>query len=384
MSSIFEAAKAARIWLDPYQDWVEREGLTVFSDVGAYIPGVETKPWPRYGVRGAAVHLTGKGDFANCFVIDIPAGGSTDPQRHLYEEVVYVIEGHGSTQVELPDGRTHSFEWQPRSMFAMPLNVKHRFFNGDGQKRAVLASVTDLPLTMMRYHDDDFIFNNTHFFKSRVGKDAHYTGNGDLSLVRGGQNIWETNFVPDLGALELVGWAERGAGATNLMFILADGNMHAHISEIQTGTYKKAHRHGAGAHIFTVTGHGYSLLWREGEQDFQRVDWSPGWMFAPIDRQFHQHFATSPVPSRYLAAIAGSNARYPLTAEKKRQITAEDGSQGLVATSTKRGGDQVEYEDQDPRIHALWLEEVRKNGVTPEFEKYGIPTPPMPEPAISR
>ena len=60
------------------------------------------------------------------------------------------------------------------------------------------------------------------------------------------------------------------------MFLLADSNMHAHISEIQTGTYKKAHHHGAGAHIFTVTGKGYSLLWNEGESDFLRVDWQHG------------------------------------------------------------------------------------------------------------
>jgi hypothetical protein len=83
--------------------------------------------------------------------------------------------------------------------------------------------------TMKLYHDDAFIFENGHFFASRVGKDAHYTGNGDLSLVRGGQNIWETNFVPDLASIELTTWHERGAGATNLMFILADGNMHAHV-----------------------------------------------------------------------------------------------------------------------------------------------------------
>ena len=67
--------------------------------------------------------------------------------------------------------------------------------------------------------------------------------------------------MPDLGEIELTDWNERGPGSTNLMFILADSNMHAHISEIQTGTYKKAHRHGAGAHVFTVTGKGYSLLW---------------------------------------------------------------------------------------------------------------------------
>ncbi len=74
------------------------------EDYGVYLFDVETAPWPRYGVNGAAVHLKGRGDFANMFVFDIAPGKSTAPQRHLYEEVVYVLEGHGSTQVEFADG----------------------------------------------------------------------------------------------------------------------------------------------------------------------------------------------------------------------------------------------------------------------------------------
>jgi len=371
-ASILEAVKAARIWTNPYEDWVEREGLLVHSDVGVYLPGLETKPWPRYGVNGAVVHLTGQGDFGNCFILEIPGGKWTEPQHHLYEEIFFVVEGRGSTQIELPDGRSHSFEWQPNSMFAIPLNVKYRLYNADGQKRALLATVTNLPLTMKLYHNDKFIFENDFFFSDRVGKDNYYTGVGDLTLIRPGQNMWETNFVPDLVGIELTAWNERGAGSMNLMFLLGDGNMHAHVSQIQSGTYKKAHRHGPGAHIFTLNGKGYSLLWIEGEKDFKRVDWGPGWMFAPVDRQFHQHFATSAVSSRYLALIPGSNARYPLTGAKRRNITAEEANaQGDVATSVKQGGAQVEYEDQDPRIHQIWLEEMRKNGITPQFDKYG-------------
>jgi mannose-6-phosphate isomerase-like protein (cupin superfamily) len=296
MTTLAEARKAARLALDPYKDWVEREGIAVFEGVGCYLPGLETKPWPRYGVNGAVVHLTGRGDFGNMFAIDIPAGKATDPQRHLYEDEIFVIEGRGSTEIEFPDGSKRSFEWQPRSMFAIPLNAKHRFFNGDGQKRALLASVTSLPLVYKQYHNDGFIWNNDYNFEDRLGKDTYYNGGGDLTMVRAGHNVWETNFVPDLAAIELTEWNDRGAGSTNLRFMLADGNMHAHVSEIQFGTYKKAHRHGSGAHIFTVTGNGYSLLWTEGEADFKRVDWGPGWTFAPVDRQFHQHFTTSPFP----------------------------------------------------------------------------------------
>jgi hypothetical protein len=41
-----------------------------------------------------------------------------------------------------------------------------------------------------------------------------------------------------------------------------------------------------------------------------------------------------------------------------------------VSKSVKDGGDQIEYEDQDPRIHRIWLEEMRKNGATPRMEEY--------------
>jgi hypothetical protein len=34
----------------------------------------------------------------------------------------------------------------------------------------------------------------------------------------------------------------------------------------------------------------------------------------------------------------------------------------------KEGGDQIEYEDQDPRIHAIWLDEMRKHGITPRMK----------------
>ena len=368
-NDIAAGRKAARLGLNPYNEWVEREGLIVHEGVSCNLVTAETRFWPRLGVNGAAVHLKGRGDFCNLFLLDIPPGASTEPQRHLYEEIMYVVEGRGSTELEFADGTKHSFEWQPRSMFAIPLNAKYRLHNGDGKNRAVIGSTTSLPLMMKIFHDDRFVFENSHFFESRVGKDTYYTGAGDLTMIRPGSNIWETNFVPDLGTLELTPWNERGPGSMNLMFVLADSNMHCHISEIAAGTYKKAHRHGSGRHVFTVTGKGYSLLWFDGETEFTRVDWAPGVVFPPIDRQFHQHFVTSQEPSRYMAAGV-SNVRYPLTEAQRTAGGGDSGEQGAVATSVKLGGGQIEYEDQDPRIHALWLEEMRKNGVTPQFEKY--------------
>jgi hypothetical protein len=174
--------------------------------------------------------------------------------------------------------------------------------------------------------------------------------------------MWETNFIPDLAGFELKAWDQRGAGGSNMMFILADGTMHAHTSQMPVGTYKKAHRHGADFHVFAVTGHGFSLLWYEGAKDFVRIDWKHGWVFAPPDQMFHQHFNTARDPARYLAVAFGS-LRYPFTTDKRHVFLGMD-------VSVKDGGCQIEYEHQDARIHGIYLEELGKHGVTSGMAKF--------------
>jgi quercetin dioxygenase-like cupin family protein len=367
-----EAKQQARWGIDPYLDWVQAEGIPVTEDYGIDLFKVPTAVWPRYGVKGAAVHLKGRGDFCNMFLFDIAPGQSTSPQRHLYEDVVYVLEGSGSTQVEFADGQKRSFEWGPKSLFAIPLNAKHRHFNGSGSQRALLVSTTDLPLVLNTFHNEKFVFENDFEFIDRAGKKEYFAGEGDLITVRPGNHMWETNFVPDLAGIALKSWGDRGAGGTNIMFVLADGTMHAHISEMPVGTYKKGHRHGPGFHVMCVTGHGYSLLWFEGEKDFLRIDWGHGVVFPPADKQFHQHFNTSNHPARYLATGVGG-LRYPLTLGQRRSLLGvKPGEKGAVSTSIKEGGDQLEYEDQDARIHRIWLDEMKKHGVTPKMDEFSV------------
>lgn len=353
-----------RIGIDPYLDWLKKEGIPVVEDFGVDLPAVDTRPWPRYGVNGAAVHLKGRGDFVSMFVLDLAPGAATSPQRHLYEEVLYVLSGRGSTTIEAADGSRHSFEWGPRSLFAIPLNTRYRHFNGSGTERARLASTTSLPAVLNMFHNEAFVFDNPWAFGERLGQARHFGGEGDFVAVRPGQHMWQTNFVPDLAALELKAWDQRGKGSKNIMFILADGTMHAHISEMQVGSYKKAHRHGPDFHVMCVGGQGYSLLWYEGEPHWRQVRWKHGTVFAPPDRMFHQHFNTGSSPARYLATAFGS-LRYPFTEAKRRALmgSGDGDQQGAVARSVKLGGDQIEFEDQSPRVHALYVEETRKAGV---------------------
>jgi uncharacterized RmlC-like cupin family protein len=356
------SGEPVKFLLDPYLDWIRREGIPVVESLGVDLLAVETGPWARIGADGAAVHLKGRGDFMSLFVIDLPPGGRTVPQRHLYEEVIYVLAGNGSTTVEAADGRKHTFEWGPKSLFALPLNAKYQHFNGSGRERARLCSGTDLPLMMNVLHNEAFIFDNPYRFPEREGEARFFSGEGEFHPVRPGRHMWETNFVPNLSELKLAYWAERGAGGSSIIFTLADGLMHAHSSEMPVGTYKKGHRHGADFHVFCVHGTGYSLLWYDPDH-FERIDWRHGVVFAPPDGMFHQHFNTSPEPARYLAIAVGSQ-RYPFVASKRNLFDSG------VDTSIKDGGNQIEYEDQDPRIHAIYLSELARTGVESKMGQF--------------
>src|SRR5262249_28693503 len=146
-----------KLLLDPYLAWCDKEAVPITEDFGIDLLAIPTAPWARFGVDGAIAHLKGRGDFVSIFLLDLAPGAQTSPQKHLYEEVVYVMSGYGSTTVETSDGRKHSFEWGPKSLFALPLNARYQHFNTSGRERARLASVNNLCLQLNLFHNEQFI-----------------------------------------------------------------------------------------------------------------------------------------------------------------------------------------------------------------------------------
>jgi mannose-6-phosphate isomerase-like protein (cupin superfamily) len=329
-----------------YQQWISDEGLKVVE--GVYIEDlktVEVGDWARRGCRGAVAMLEGSEDVNDAHIIEIPPGGQVSPERHMYEELVYVVSGRGSTTVWNGRGAKSTFEWNEGSLFSVPLNAWSEHFNGSGTEPARFYSVTSAPLMMKLFHNRDFMYNCDYDFADRFSSDnSDFSGDGTAYQGR----VWDSKFIPDVATMELQSWKERGAGGTNVMLEIADSSMCGHISEFPVGTYKKGHRHGAGAHVIIISGQGFSLLWRDGEP-MQRVDWKRGSTVVPADRQFHQHFNTGATPARYLALRWGSK-KYPVF--KKFGIDVP----------TSQGGDQIEYYDEDPSILPMFEAELARSG----------------------
>ncbi len=345
-----------------YRDFLERERLPLITGLAVDdLKQVEVVPWPRLEARGAYVQLTGTEDTDGAYVLEIRPGGSTAPDKHLYEEVFFVLGGRGSTEVWNTAGHRRAFEWQTGSLFAVPLNTSHRLHNGSGQEPARLLAVTTAPLLMNLLRNEEFIFNCPFDFTDRFnGEDDYFNKAGTLyARPDSSQKIWETNFVADLYHLHLHDWAERGGGGKHVKFELADNGLVAHVSEFKVGTYKKGHRHGPGAHVVILEGKGYSLMWTDQHKTFEDIPWKPGTMFVPPGLWWHQHFNAGPTPARYLAIRWGST---------KWKVTRYLDHQG-IDKSAKEGGNQIEYADQDPRIHRLFVERCKANGVDVKMDE---------------
>jgi hypothetical protein len=348
-----EMLKKFAIEQPPYIKWVANEGLDIIS--AHYIKNlntVELKPWPRRGGRGVYINHEASRTSSDCYVCEIPAGGELAPQRQLFEEMVYILGGTGSTTVWNDAGHRTTFEWGRGSMFAIPLNCWHQHFNGSGQEPARYVAVTNAPGIINLYENPDFVFNTPFDFTNRFNGEPDYFAN------RGTQKglLLETNFVADAIGLPVMSAKERGAGGGHIRFKLAKGSMNCHISQFPISTYKKAHRHGPGAHVIIMSGEGYSLMWPEGQEP-KRYDWEVGSMVVPPNLWYHQHFNTGKVPARYLAF--------------KHESVSIRNAQGVPKgwISRKDGGDQIDYSEEPPVIRELFAEELHKRGLEPQMDE---------------
>ncbi|MFC2060140.1 ethanolamine ammonia lyase-activating protein, partial [Chloroflexota bacterium] len=286
----------------PYESWMDEQGIPIVT--GYAVDDLREVPvgkWPRRGGSGAFINLIGNENSAGSYVGEIPPGGSLEPTKHLYEEMVVVLNGRGATSVWYEGSPKQTFEWGEWSLFAIPLNAWYQHHNGQGDKPARFYAVNSGAMVMNLFHNMKFVFNNDFIFEDRyAGQEDFFNGKGKLAIARG-RPVWDSSFVSDLLSFKLYDWNERGAGGANIMFELADNTMAAHISEFPSGTYKKAHRHGAAANVIVLSGKGYSLMWPEGGKDWVKCDWHQGSVIIPPDRWFHQHFNVGKEPARYAA-----------------------------------------------------------------------------------
>ncbi|HLY65786.1 MAG TPA: hypothetical protein VKU60_09655, partial [Chloroflexota bacterium] len=270
----------------------------------------ERSRWERLGVDVAFFDLIGAESLGGCYVMDIPAGGQTRPLQALYDEAIYVARGHGSAQVEV-GGKAFTFEWQPRSLFAIPTNARRTFFNGSGSESAALISTNTLPLLLDLFRDERFIFDNPWPFERAPLNTDPVLYQPDKDHDKTAVDLWETLFVADAVSVHRPEFKERGTGERTVYFEMGDSYISSHIAEMIPGHFLRPHKHGPSAFVYTLSGEGYSLMWPEGGE-MARFDWPAGdvGLVVPPNAWWHGHFALS-APAIQLAVKLYSR-KHPL------------------------------------------------------------------------
>ena len=108
----------------PYEQWMAGEGVPIHT--GYSVPNVRTlevKPWARLGAKGAIIDLTGSEGTDGAYICELDPRVTTEPQRYLFEESIFVLEGEGETTIWQEGGCKRTFRWRKGGMFSPPLNV---------------------------------------------------------------------------------------------------------------------------------------------------------------------------------------------------------------------------------------------------------------------
>ena len=370
-----------------YDRFMDDESIPCFRDIG--ISKVQDLPlarWPRKGGRGSYIQLFGTEGKWGCFVVEVPAAGALKPERHMFEEIYYVIEGRGTTEVWLDgDSKRHVFEWQPGSLFSIPMNAWFRIVNASSSPGLLLAGNT-APNVINLMNNLDAVFNNQFQFRDKFsGADDFYRPKDDIEPdpVRG-LAMRRTNFIPDIVSCELPLDNRRSPGYRRVQPFMTQNTFYLWIGQHENGRYSKAHAHPSAAVLICIKGKGYTYTWpeaaginpwKEGKADVvKRVDYEPVGMVTAAPgglNWYHQHFGVSKEPLR-LTAWYGPNAPGLMPGVPGEKLT------DMGAIDIDEGGTAIPYSREDPYIRKEYEATLAANGIQsrmdPDWYKPGVKT----------
>jgi hypothetical protein len=198
----------------PYQRWIEaarKRHVPVYQ--GLVIQDVRTEPltpWDDMGVNGLYIQMADY-QMIDGWILELPPGGSTKPQRHLFEAGLYFFGGSGHLTLR-PEGQPPlDVPVKYRTLFSVPLNMRYQIFNTSDRPLRVVA-VTSFPFVLNAMENERFIFENPFEFRERYDAEGGFLTRRDHPRP----NLTVTNYVEDALAFPLDAYEHRGEDTTNI------------------------------------------------------------------------------------------------------------------------------------------------------------------------
>jgi len=370
-SKVIKVARTPRRAKSSYERFMIREGVPVIGGFGVNsVRDIPMAPWRRLGCDGVYFKFFGSDGVTGMYAGRIAPSGATLPERHLYEKVIYILQGEGVVEFQQRDHVPQNLLWQAGSLFSPPMNTLHRLINHSDQPALFLA-VTTAPMALDHYRNEEFIFHSEFVFSDRYDgtADCFSPSDGRYLATNHRQWIHQANFIPDVREMRRAGQDGKGRRVKITRFEMANNSLIGQLVEWPVGRYRKAHCHGGGVTLLILRSSGYSLMWPSdlGNQPYKngvadqvvRLDWAPGIIFSPPPNWFHQHFNTGAEPAQTLAFYCGSE-QFPMSRRT-------EGANAPRYAPGKPTGALLEFDGGDPSIRRMYEAELAIKGVIPDM-----------------
>lgn len=179
------------IRLDHYEKWLRSEGIPIKRGLFVEdVNSIDLAKWPRMGGQGAFINFDACSGIVNSYLCAIPPGSKLIKQKHLFDELVYILDGQGYTTLWDGGGSGQTVEWGKGSLFALPMNAAYQHFNESNSKEARYIAVTTAPLMINLFRNLEFIFDNAFDFKERyLGRSEYWSEQGKVLGFVGDQPL---------------------------------------------------------------------------------------------------------------------------------------------------------------------------------------------------
>lgn len=332
-----------------YDRWIEKESVPVIEEHAILdIRQASLGTWRRLGCEGAYLNLTGFGGVTGAYLARLAPGKSQQPEKHLYDELIYVVQGEGVAEIQQHGRVPQSFNWKSGSLICPPMNTLHRLIN-DSNVPAIFVAVTTAPLVIDQFHNERFVFSNEFLFSDRYDGELDYfeTGNKYYFSSANHRTVWQTNFVPDIPAAAAELQEDVSANWRSTQIEICGNTLVGHLFRAPAGCYREAELCRTGAIQIVASSRGYSLMWpREcGPRPYSLghaervvcVNWQPGSLIAVPEDYYQQNFNLGDEHASLLQLSCESD-RHPLS----------------LRTPTEPTGAKIEYAQEDAEIRRLY------------------------------
>ena len=240
------------------------------------------QPDPELGVSTARL---GEGSLyqTDLTLVEIPPGGQLPPDRHLAEEMIYIVAGEGYTTMwTRPGEQPQRYDWSAGDLLSPSLNAWHQHFNSSADTPARYVSLTTAPLTNNLFHNPEFVSSSDLVFEERwqqgITQRPEYK-TPDLSKGRDNVDMWAGHLLPDLPDRKMNQRRENVLGINTRPAGDMAGN---HILELSMREYHDLQRHPSQypreTIIYILAGEGTTILQR-GDEPARRLNWEKGDLF---------------------------------------------------------------------------------------------------------